>query len=212
MAAMERERRDMVARQIVGRGITDARLIAAMEKVPREQFVADSWVEQAYADAPLPIARGQTISQPYIVARMIAAAKISPDDIVLEVGAGSGYAAAILGQIARKVYAIERHQTLADQARARIALLHYANVEIITADGTAGWPQAAPFDAILVAAAGATVPRPLLDQLAEGGRLVMPVGEMENQWLIRMTRRGDDFGREELEAVRFVPLIGAHGG
>ena len=212
MTDMERLRQAMVERQIARRGINDPRLLAAMRDVPREVFVPEALQAHAYDDMPLPVEAGQTISQPYIVAVMIAAAAIGPQDRVLEVGAGSGYAAAIMSRLAAEVFAIERHEELADLAAARMAALSYANVTIRTGDGTEGWPQMAPFDAILVAAAGPTLPLPLRDQLAIGGRLVMPIGGTSEQRLVRITRVGDaDFDRQEMEAVRFVPLIGAHG-
>lgn len=212
MADMERLRQAMVEHQIARRGICDARLLKAMRDVPREAFVPEALQDHAYDDMPLPVEAGQTISQPYIVAVMIAAARIGPQDRVLEVGAGSGYAAAIMGRLAAEVFAIERHEELADLAAARMARMGYANVMIRTGDGTEGWPEKAPFDAILVAAAGPALPLPLRDQLAIGGRLVMPIGGTNEQRLVRFTRRNEaEFDREEMEAVRFVPLIGAHG-
>ncbi|MDQ6679455.1 MAG: protein-L-isoaspartate(D-aspartate) O-methyltransferase, partial [Pseudomonadota bacterium] len=166
----------MVARQIAGRGITDRRVLEAMRRVPREQFVAPELRRDACADSPLPIGAGQTISQPYIVALMAEAAEIGAGDRVLEVGAGSGYASAVLSLIAAKVYAIERHPSLCDAAQQRLERLGYRNVELRCGDGSVGWPDAAPFDAILVAAGGPKVPAALRQQLAPGGRLVMPVG------------------------------------
>lgn len=200
----------MVAEQVERRGIDDARLLAAMRATPREAFIDESLRAHAYDDGPLPIGEGQTISQSFIVAEMIAAARISPSGRVLEVGAGSGYAAAVLGYLAREVHGVERLATLADSARARLARLGYANVHIHTGDGTLGWPEAAPFDAIIVSAAGPRVPAPLKAQLSEGGRLVMPVGESV-QRLIRIMRAGDAFAEDMLDEVRFVPLIGEHG-
>ena len=212
MAKADIQRGNMVDRQLIARGIRDSHVIDAMRHVPREAFVAPELTEFAYEDAPLPIEAGQTISQPYIVALMIEAAGVTPGDNVLEIGAGSGYAAAVLGRIAGKVRAIERHEALAHAARDRMARLGYDNVEIKAGDGTYGWPEAAPFDAILVAAGGPEVPAPLRGQLAIGGRLVVPVGEADEQTLIRVTRLGEDQYREEdLGAVRFVPLIGAYG-
>jgi protein-L-isoaspartate(D-aspartate) O-methyltransferase len=203
-------RRRMVETQIAARGIDDAALLDAFRTVPREMFVAPAYQPSAYSDGPLPIGSGQTISQPYIVALMIAAAGVGPEDHVLEVGAGSGYAASILGKVAREVIAIERHPVLAAEARKRIEALGIANVAIIDADGTQGWPKAAPFDAILVAAAAERVPQPLLDQLRNpGGRLVIPVGGQGwGQSLIKVVRNGaEDFATTDLGAVRFVPLI-----
>jgi protein-L-isoaspartate(D-aspartate) O-methyltransferase len=202
----------MVDTQLVSRGVRDAHVLDAMRTVPREAFVPEPLREFAYEDTPLPIEAGQTISQPYIVAYMIEKASIMSGDRVLEVGAGSGYAAAVLGRIADKVYAIERHEELASLAQERMAALGYDNVEIRTGDGTEGWPEAAPFDAILIAAGSLSVPQPLCRQLVIGGRLVMPVGDADEQRLVRIIRTGErDFDEQDLGAVRFVPLIGAHG-
>ncbi len=209
------ERDRMVERQIAGRGIADPHLLRAMRTVPRERFVEHRLAEHAYDDAPLPIAAEQTISQPYVVAWMIEAAAVAPGDRVLEVGAGSGYAAAVLGQVAGSVHAIERHARLTREARERLDGLACANVHLRTGDGTLGWPEAAPFDAILVAAAGPQVPPPLKAQLRVGGRLVMPLdlgGDGGPQRLLRVTRTGDDaWEQETLGHVAFVPLIGRHG-
>jgi protein-L-isoaspartate(D-aspartate) O-methyltransferase len=205
-------RETMVDRQIAARGISDPALLEAMREVPRETFVPEGMREFAYEDSPLPIEAGQTISQPYIVALMIEAARIGRDDRVLEIGLGSGYAAAVMSRIARRVHAIDRHAELTDLARERMARLGYDNVVIRTADGTKGWPENAPFDVILVAAGGPEVPEPLCRQLAIGGRLVIPVGDPDQQSLMRVTRTGEEsFDKEDLGAVRFVPLIGAHG-
>ena len=208
-----REREAMVERQLRRRGIGDARILDAFRAVPREEFVGEDQRRRAYGDHPLPIAGGQTISQPYIVALMIEAAAIGAGDRVLEVGAGSGYAAALIGRLAAKVVAVERRPELAAAARERLQRLGYANVEIVEGDGTMGWPSAAPFDAILAAASGSHVPQPLLDQLAAGGRLVMPVGDPARvQELVKVTRgRGGALERESLGQVRFVPLIGEEG-
>ncbi len=200
----------MVETQIASRGIDNPALLDAFRSVPREMFVAPEYQASAYSDGPLPIGIGQTISQPYIVALMIAAADIGPEDQVLEVGAGSGYAAAILGKVACKVIAIERHPELVAEARERIEALGLANVTIVDADGTKGWPKAAPFDAILVAAAAERVPQPLLNQLRNpGGRLVAPVGGQGwGQSLIKIVRDGaEEFVTTDLGGVRFVPLI-----
>lgn len=206
-------RYDMVARQIAGRGVFGAHLLDAMRAVPRECFVPEHLHNSAYDDSPLPIEAGQTISQPYIVALMIDAAGVKPGERVLEIGAGSGYAAAVLGRIAHEVFAIERHAELAGLARERMRVLDYDNVIIIEGDGTNGCPDKAPFDAILAAASGSHVPPVLLDQLKIGGRLVMPVGEPQAmQHLVRVRRLGEArFEEDDLGAVRFVPLIGAHG-
>lgn len=203
----------MVARQIAGRGIKDRHVLDAMRRVPREAFVGEGMAEFAYEDSPLPIAEGQTISQPYIVALMIEAAKLRPGDTVLDVGTGSGYAAAVLSRIAGRVYTIERHRKLSEIARKRFVTLHYDNIDVRRGDGTLGWPEAAPFDAILVAAGGPEVPEALRRQLKIGGRLIIPIGNLgSGQELVRVTREGEDeFREEDLGGVAFVPLIGEQG-
>jgi len=207
------EREAMVERQLKRRGINEERIIDAFRSVPREAFVGRGYTDLAYGDHPLPIEAGQTISQPYIVGLMIQAAGIEAGDCVLEVGAGSGYAAAVIAQIARKVVAVERQHDLVEVARERLRRLGYANVEIVEGDGTRGWPDEAPFDAILAAASGSHVPPPLVGQLAPGGRLVMQIGEPGDvQQLIKVTKQDDGILRQEnLGAVRFVPLIGEEG-
>ena len=209
--AAERER--MIERTIRRRGLDDPALLAAFRDVPREEFISGGYEAYAYADAPLPIESGQTISQPYIVALTIDAAEIGPEDKVLEIGAGSGYAAAVIGRIAREVIAIERHHELVELARERMRRLGYANVRIMEGDGTRGCPAEAPFDAIVAAASGSHVPSVLIDQLKPGGRIVMPVGDPHSvQSLVKLTKREDGtLDREDLGAVRFVPLIGEHG-
>jgi len=206
-------REKMVERQIAARGILDRRVLDAMRSVPRELFVPEHLAEFAFEDAPLPIEADQTISQPYIVALMLEAAELEGDDKVLEVGAGSGYASAIIAQLVDEVVAIERHAELARLAGERMERLGLEHVSIYEGDGTGGYPAKAPFDAIIVSASGSHVPDVLLQQLEIGGRLVMPVGEPhEVQKLIKVTRAGeDDYEQEELGAVRFVPLIGRHG-
>jgi protein-L-isoaspartate(D-aspartate) O-methyltransferase len=206
---MDREARRllMVEDQIVGRGVSDRRVAAAMRTVPREWFVPPEHAEEAYEDHPLPIGHGQTISQPYVVALMAEAAEVGPEDRVLEVGAGSGYGAAVLSQLAAHVWTIERHGPLARTAQDALEAAKIQNVHVLHADGTRGWPEAAPYDAIVVTAAGDEVPSALLDQLGEGGRLVMPVGGSGAQELLRITRSDGDFQRENLGAVRFVPLL-----
>jgi protein-L-isoaspartate(D-aspartate) O-methyltransferase len=202
----------MVAHHLEARGIADPLVLAAMGEVPREAFVAESLKEFAYEDSALPLEAGQTISQPYIVARMIELLELAPGDKVLEVGAGSGYAAAVMGHIAGKVYAIERHQELAELAGTRLKALGYANVEIICADGTKGLPEQAPFNAILVSAGGPKVPGTLKQQLAIGGHLVIPVGRDIHQTLLLVHRIDKaEFEQENYGAVTFVPLIGAEG-
>ena len=207
------EREAMVERQLNRRGITEECILDAFRAVPREQFVGREHADLAYGDYPLPIEAGQTISQPYIVGLMIEAAGIGPGDTVLEVGAGSGYAAAVISRVAARVIAIERQQQLVVVARERLRRLNYANVEIIEGDGTRGWPDAAPYDAILAAASGSHVPRALIAQLAPGGRLVMPIGNPQAvQQLIKVTKQHDGILlQESLCAVRFVPLIGEEG-
>src|SRR6478672_4434771 len=213
MADYSRQRERMVERQIAARGVHDEEVLEAMRTVPREEFVAEPLREFAYEDSPLPIEAGQTISQPYIVALMIEAAEVKHGDRVLEIGAGSGYAAAVMAKIADRVYAIERQPELGRVARERFERMGYDNVELKVGDGTRGWPEQAPFDAILAAAGGPEVPDVLLEQLADGGRLVMPVGRSrDSQRLVVVRRTGDRrYEQSELGAVRFVPLIGEHG-
>lgn len=212
MADYQRVRDQMVEVQIKRRGIRDKHVLNAMRTVPREHFVADGMAEFAYEDTPLSIEAGQTISQPYIVAAMIEAAAVRPGDRVLEVGAGSGYAAAVIGQIAERVYAIERHEALVASARQRLTDLGYDNIDVIAGDGTRGLPEHAPFDAILVAAGGPAVPPALKEQLAVGGRLVIPVGKESGQTLCKVIRRTEaEYEESNLGAVIFVPLIGEQG-
>jgi protein-L-isoaspartate(D-aspartate) O-methyltransferase len=203
----------MVERQIAGRGIRDPAVLAAMRRIPREAFVAPGQADRAYEDRPLPIGAGQTISQPYIVAVMTEALGLRPGDRVLEIGTGSGYAAAVLAVIAAEVYTIERIESLAASAGRRLHDLGYANVHVRHGDGSLGWPEHAPYDAIVVTAGGPDVPPSLLRQLAVGGRLVMPVGPTpRSQRLVRVVRSAEDrYDREALEDVAFVPLIGAEG-
>jgi protein-L-isoaspartate(D-aspartate) O-methyltransferase len=213
MLDFARARNRMVDIQIARRGVRDPYVLEAMRRVPRETFVEPGYEEFAYEDVPLPIGEGQTISQPYIVALMIEAAEVRPGDSVLEVGAGSGYAAAVMAQIADRVYAIERLPSLANSARQRFKKLGYDNIDLRVADGTRGWQEAAPFDAIMVAAGGPEVPSALKEQLAIGGRLIIPVGEeARHQTLTKLTRESDaEFEEENLGAVAFVPLIGEQG-
>lgn len=206
-------RQRMVTQQIARRGVRDAAVLDAMRTVPRETFLPAHLVEFAYDDMPLPIDAEQTISQPYIVALMAEALALEPDDRVLEVGTGSGYAAAVLSRIAAAVYTIERHAALAASAAAQLAALGYANVRVRHGDGTRGWPEHAPYDAIVVAAGGPAVPPELQAQLTLGGRLVIPVGETPRlQQLVRVMRTGPStYRQEDLGRVRFVPLVGAQG-
>ena len=209
--AAERER--MVESQIARRGVTDQRVLNAMREVPREAFIAKGLEEFAYEDAPLPIESEQTISQPYIVALTIEAADVETDDRVLDVGTGSGYAAAVLSRIAGKVYTIERHRELVDLAQLRFRRLGYLNIDVRHGDGTLGWPEAAPFDAIVVAASGPEVPEALRQQLKIGGRLVIPVGALgREQRLVKIVRESEhEYREEDLGGVMFVPLVGAQG-
>ena len=201
----------MVARDLAARGISDPAVLRVMGELPRERFIAADLAHLAYDDCALPIDDDQTISQPYIVALMTEALELGPDDRVLEIGTGSGYAAAVLGRIAGTVWTIERHRGLAEQAAAHLHALDIANVHVIVGDGTLGWPDEAPYDAIVVTAGGPSVPKALLYQLGEGGRLVMPVGEWGDQELTRVRRSGADLTTEALGPVRFVPLVGAQG-
>ncbi|MEX1258258.1 MAG: protein-L-isoaspartate(D-aspartate) O-methyltransferase [Gemmatimonadota bacterium] len=206
-------RSHMVRSQVEDRGIRDRKILDAMRAVPREIFVSEGLAEFAYDDTPLPIEEGQTISQPFIVAIMIAAVRPAPGDRVLEVGTGSGYAAAVLAQVAGEVYTIERHATLAEMARQRLARLGLANVRVLEGDGSLGWPEHAPYDAIIVAAGGPQVPEMLLEQLALGGRLVIPIGPTpRTQQLVRITRSSETgYDRERMGDVQFVPLVGIAG-
>jgi protein-L-isoaspartate(D-aspartate) O-methyltransferase len=213
MTDFTREREAMVERQLRSRGIAEKTILDAFLAVPREAFVSDEYAHLAYGDHPLPIEAKQTISQPYIVALMIQAAGIKPGDTVLEVGAGSGYAAAVISRIAERVIAIERQHELVEVARERMQRLGYDNVEIVEGDGTKGWRDEAPYDAILAAASGSHVPRPLVEQLAPGGRIVMPLGDPGwVQELVKVTKQEDGILKQEnLGGVRFVPLIGEEG-
>lgn len=213
MLDFEHARHRMVEVQIARRGVHDERVLAALRKVPREAFVDEGFEEFAYEDSPLPIGCGQTISQPLVVAMMAEAAAIAATDRVLEVGTGSGYAAAVLAELAAEVVTIERHLPLAEKAQQRLGAAGYANVDVKVGDGSKGWPEKAPFDAILVAAGGPSAPRVLQEQLEIGGRLVMPVGrELGSQRLIRITRTAaNKFEEEDFGGVMFVPLIGEHG-
>jgi protein-L-isoaspartate(D-aspartate) O-methyltransferase len=213
VAWCEEARERMVERQIIGRGVQDPTVLDAMRRVRREAFVPRHLARRAYADQPLPIGKGQTISQPYIVATMTESLRLRPGDRVLEIGTGSGYGAAVLAEIAAEVYTVERLATLTESARRRLAELGYTNVHVRQGDGSLGWPEHAPYDAIVVTAGGPEVPRSLLEQLAVGGRLVMPVGSSPRaQQLVRVMRTSETtYEREDLGGVAFVPLIGAEG-
>lgn len=213
MSTLDERRGRMVEMQLARRGIQDAAVLRAMNEVPRERFVSTDLLDSAYDDAPLGIGAGQTISQPYIVARMIEALRLTRDSRVLEVGAGSGYAAAVMARIAAHVTTLERHPHLADTARECLRALAVDNVDVHAGDGTLGWPAAAPFDAIVAAAGGPRIPDAWIDQLAPHGTLVMPLGDtLSRQELVRISRDDDgSLRREDLGAVVFVPLVGAQG-
>lgn len=201
----------MVEDQIASRGIKDPRVIAAMKKVPRHHFVEEALQKQAYSDHPLPIGEKQTISQPYMVALMTEALQLTGTEKVLEIGAGSGYQTAILAELAQKVYSVERIRSLAIRARQLLYELGYFNVEIKIFDGTYGWLEKSPFEAIVVTAGAPDIPQPLIDQLAVGGRMVIPVGDAFAQDLIRVTKTAEGMKKEDLGGCRFVKLIGKYG-
>jgi protein-L-isoaspartate(D-aspartate) O-methyltransferase len=207
----EPERLRMVEYQIAARGISDERVLAVMRELPRHLFVPEPYRSAAYQDSPLPIGQGQTISQPYIVARMTELLEISPEDRVLEIGTGSGYQAAILGRLAREVITLERIPEVAEQAKKNLEYLGISNVRVVVTDGTEGYPEGAPYNAVLVTASTPEVPGPLMEQLADGGRLVAPVGSRDLQELVRLVRKGEKFIRESHGGVVFVPLLGKYG-
>ena len=211
MVDFPKARLKMVEEQIVSRGIKDPRVIAAMKKVPRHLFVEEALQSQAYNDHPLPIGEKQTISQPYMVAILTEALQLKEKGKVLEIGAGSGYQTAILAELAEKVFSIERIRSLAIKARQLLYELGYFNVEIKIFDGTHGWVEETPFDAIIVTAGAPDIPQPLLDQLAMDGRLVIPVGDAYVQDLMRVTKTKEGIKKEDLGGCRFVKLIGKYG-
>jgi protein-L-isoaspartate(D-aspartate) O-methyltransferase len=206
-----RQREDMVRRQIEARGITDKNVLQAMLTVPRHLFVSEALRDQAYGDYPLPIGEQQTISQPYIVAEMTQALELGPNDRVLEIGTGSGYQAAVLAKIAYRVYTIERIRSLFMQARAIFDRLRYFNIVTRYSDGTNGWEDEAPFDAIIVTAGAPEVPETLVNQMSQGGRLVLPVGNQHSQDLTKITRDRHGLHQTNLGGCRFVKLVGEHG-
>jgi protein-L-isoaspartate(D-aspartate) O-methyltransferase len=206
-----RERAEMVQLQFRDRGIHDERVLDAMLRIPRHEFVLPEYRSQAYEDHPLPIGEGQTISQPFIIAVSLQALQLQGTESVLEVGTGSGYQTALLGMLARNVYSIERHASLAQNAEAVLARLGSNTVKIVVGDGSYGLPDHAPFDAIVVAAAAPTVPKSLLDQLSENGRMVIPVGPPQAQQLQLVRKQGGKPTTEVLEGCRFVPLVGQEG-
>jgi protein-L-isoaspartate(D-aspartate) O-methyltransferase len=201
----------MVERQIEARGVRNPRVLAAMREVPRHLFIPPPYDRSAYEDSPLPIGNGQTISQPYIVALMTELLKPEPNDIVLEIGTGCGYQSAVLANLVKKVTSIERIPAVADLARSNLTALGFSNIEIITTDGTLGYPENAPYNGIIITAATPSVPKPLLEQLAENGRLVAPVGGREVQELVVLSNHKGIISQELHGGVRFVPLIGEHG-
>lgn len=204
-------RRTMVEQQIRNRGVRGERVLEALLAVPRHEFVPQAFVDEAYADKPLPIGEGQTISQPYMVAVMSEALELAGPERVLEVGTGCGYQAAVLSQLAREVYSVECHASLALDAQKRLERLGYANVHVHTGDGTLGLPELAPFEGIVVTAAAPRVPEPLAEQLAEGGRLVIPVGSESEQELLVVRREGTKTTSRVVNHCRFVPLVGRYG-
>jgi protein-L-isoaspartate(D-aspartate) O-methyltransferase len=207
----EQARLRMVDEQLHGRGIRDERVLGAMSRVPRHEFVAREFADKAYGDYPVPVPARQTVSQPYIVAAMIESLHLQDHEKVLEIGTGTGYQAAVLAELARVVYTIERHETLAGLARENLERLGYRNVQVVYGDGTVGLPQHAPFDAIIVAAAAPQVPPALVEQLAPDGRMILPVGTRESQALQLIYRRGEELLATTLEGCRFVPLLGEEG-
>ena len=204
-------RRRMVSDQIISRGVHDERVIEALRRVPRHWFVPEEYAHIAYSDGPLPIGNGQTISQPYIVALMTELLELEGDEIVLEVGTGSGYQAALLAHLAHQVHTIERHEALAENAEKLLLKLGLRNVAVHVGDGSLGLPKYAPYQGIMVTAAAPGVPQPLCDQLADGGRLVIPEGGAGGQTLRRWRKRGSEFTPEYITPVAFVPLRGQHG-
>lgn len=201
----------MVEQQLRKRGLRDERVAAAMLRVPRHEFVPAEVAAEAYTDRPLPIGQGQTISQPFMVAAMAEALELTGGEQVLEIGAGSGYQAAVLSLLAREIHTIEMHEDLAGATAERLQRLGYANVHIHVGDGTLGWPDQAPYEAILVTAAAPDIPPPLVAQLAEGGRLIIPVGTPDEQRLLHVEKHGNELTTRALYHCRFVPLIGQYG-
>ena len=207
----KRQREEMVKRQIVARGITDEKVISAMRHVPRHFFVSEALTDQAYGDFPLPLGEQQTISQPYIVAEMTQALELSKEDRVLEIGTGSGYQAAIIAQIAYRVYTIERIHSLLLKARSLFDRLLYHNIITRYSDGTKGWTDESPFDAIIITAGAPKIPETLVNQLAMGGRMAIPVGDQYSQELIKLHRGKNGIHQTSLGGCRFVKLVGEHG-
>ena len=211
ITAWQRERMQMVEEQLKARGIYDPQVLAAMETVPRELFVPEEYRESAYRDGPLPIGEGQTISQPYMVALMTQCLKLTATERVLEIGTGSGYQLAVLLEITPQVFSVERLPSVAQRALENLTRLGHENLHIKIDDGTCGWPEETPFDGIIVTAGAQEIPAALKEQLADGGRLIIPVGPRYSQMLYRITRKGKQFQEEEFTACVFVPLIGRYG-
>jgi protein-L-isoaspartate(D-aspartate) O-methyltransferase len=208
---LELERKQMVEYQIRRRGVSDQRLLAAMEKIPRHRFVPDAEIYAAYEDMPIPIGSGQTISQPYMVALMTDLLQLTGEERVLEIGTGSGYQAAVLAELAKEVFTVERFESLAERARSILADLGYRNVAVIVGDGTLGYPDRAPYDRIIVTAAAPQIAQPWVDQLCDGGRLVLPLGQRWSQMLTVATKEGGRIRTEGHGGCVFVPLVGEHG-
>lgn len=207
----EEQRQQMVQTQLIPRHISDPLVIKAFKKVPREEFIPLRYRQNAYGDYPLPIGEGQTISQPFMVALMTQALELTKDDCVLEIGTGSGYQVAILAEIAKKVFSVERLSELSERAQATLKELNYKNIFFHIGDGTCGWPQHSPYQAIIVTAGAPHIPSPLIEQLSEGGRIVIPVGDVFGQTLIRIRKRKDGLGEERICGCVFVPLVGKFG-
>jgi protein-L-isoaspartate(D-aspartate) O-methyltransferase len=207
----DRQKEVMVEKHLAGRGISDARVLEAFRKVPRHRYVPQPFTDSSYADSPLPIGAGQTISQPYIVALMTEALRLEGGEKVLEIGTGSGYQAAILAELCREVYTVEREEKLLERCRKILSEEGYKNIFYKHGDGTEGWEEKAPFDGIIVTAAAPDVPEPLKKQLADGGRVVIPVGTLYSQMLVMVEKNGEEFRHENLCGCVFVPLVGKYG-
>jgi protein-L-isoaspartate(D-aspartate) O-methyltransferase len=207
----KKQRKEMVEKQLVKREITDKAILQAFGEVPRHKFIPQEYKKYSYSDRPLPIAENQTISQPYIVAAMIKEMEINSDDSVLEIGIGSGYAAAILSKIVKTVFGVEMHQDLVNQAKNRLSNLGYKNIEIKQGDGTKGWEKKAPFDGVIVSAAAPEIPGPLLQQLKNGNNLIIPLGDNHIQNLTKIRKEKEGYKQDYMEMVRFVPLVKEEG-
>ena len=211
MDTLKVKKKSMIDTQLKSRGISSSEVLRAMSVVPREKFVSSEYIEAAYNDGPLSIGSGQTISQPYMVAMMTEALMLRKNDKVLEIGTGSGYQAAVLQEIASHIYSVERISSLAENAKKLLGSLGYSDIKIKVEDGTLGWPEEAPFDAIIVTSGSPSVPETLMSQLSDGGRMIIPVGSRNHQRIIRIIRSGDNYSKEEMLSCIFVPLIGKYG-